>query len=446
MPVTQENSRVERDNLLASCTAMLDAADAEDRALTSVEQNKYDRDTTRVRALNSQLEAEGANRRPTYLGQPSSKISDDPNFGSHEPRIVLAHSGKLKAFKNNARGVEAAHESGRFFAATFLRHGPSMRWCDNHGVRYDPMAALSGGVNTSGGALVPDVLSKTVIELMETYGAFRANADTVPMSSDSLTVPRRTGGVTAFYVGENTEGTESDASWDNVQFIAKKLMVLTRMSSEISEDSIISLGDKMAQEISYAFAVKEDAVGFTGDGSSTSGGHTGVLVKALQSSYTKAKVAAASGHDTLAEIDADDLLRLMAAIPQYAKAGSKWYCSPTALALVFDAIRIAGGGNTMQNLANAPEPTFLGYPIVVTPVMADDAAATYNGAVMIGFGNLRQAATVATRRDVRVQVSDQRYWEEDQIGIKGTMRHSIVVHDLGSTEIKSPFAVLTGTT
>jgi HK97 family phage major capsid protein len=129
-----------------------------------------------------------------------------------------------------------------------------------------------------------------------------------------------------------------------------------------------------------------------------------------------------------------------------AKGEAKWYCSPTALALVFDAISIAGGGNSMQNLANAPEPTFLGYPIVVTPMMADDAGATYNGAAMIGFGNLRQAATVATRRGVRVQTTDQRYWAEDQIGIKGTLRHSIVVHDLGSSTVKSPFAVLIGTT
>jgi HK97 family phage major capsid protein len=226
------------------------------------------------------------------------------------------HSGKLKAFKNSASGVEAAHESGRLFAATFLRHGPSMRWCDSAGVRYDPMAALSGGVNTSGGALVPEAMSR-VISLIESYGSFRANAGSLVMDSDTQTEPRRTGGVTAFYVGENTEGTESDASWDSVQFVAKKLMVLTRMSSEISEDSIISLGDTMAQEITYAFAVKEDTVGYTGDGSSAHGGITGVLTKALQPAHSKAKVAATSGHDTLAEIDADDLLRLMAAIPQY---------------------------------------------------------------------------------------------------------------------------------
>ena len=260
--------------------------------------------------------------------------------------------------------------------------------------------------------------------------------------------PRRKGGLTAFFVGENQDGSanESDASWDNVVLVAKKLMVLTRMSSEVDEDAVLDLADETAQEIAYAFAVKEDNVGFNGSGSAADGGIVGVLVKALQASFTKAKVAAASGHDTLAEIDADDLLKLMAALPRYAKKGSAWYCSPTAQELVFNAIKIAGGGNTRDTLAEGDRPMFLGYPIEVTDVMADDAAATYNAAVMVGFGNLRMAATLGNRRGIRVALSSERYWAEDQIGIKGTERFDINVHDLGSTTVKPPFAVLVGTT
>jgi len=99
----------------------------------------------------------------------------------------------------------------------------------------------------------------------------------------------------------------------------------------------------------------------------------------------------------------------------------------------------------MQNLANAPAPSFLGYPIVTTLVMADDPSTNYNGAAMIAFGNLSLAATVATRRDVRVQLSEHRWFELDQIGIKGTMCHDFNVHDLGSNSVKSPFSVLVGT-
>jgi HK97 family phage major capsid protein len=63
---------------------------------------------------------------------------------------------------------------------------------------------------------------------------------------------------------------------------------------------------------------------------------------------------------------------------------------------------------------------------------------------MIGFGNLQMASTMGSRRDIRFMTSSDKYWEEDQIGIKCTERFDINVHDLGSSTIKSPFAVLIG--
>lgn len=450
----------DRASLLQEAEMILDAVDSADRAMTPDEQSKYDAAVMRVGEMNvdidrrMQLEKVAAptfDQKPAVRTQPSAEIDTvdrvqativPTDFG---PRIEMPRAySKLIAFPSNAAGNTAAYRSGMWIRASLYGDVNSQEWCRKNGV--GSRAALSGGVNTSGGALVPDELERAIIDLREQYGLFRRVCRVTPMGSDTRNIPRRTGGLSAYFVGEGASGTESDAGWDNVSLVAKKLMVLTRMSSEVAEDAIIDLADQMAQEIAYAFAIKEDTVGFTGDGTSTSGGITGVLVKALQSSYTKAKVAAASGHDTLAEIDADDLLNLMAAIPQYAKPGSAWYCSPSAQELVFNAIKIAGGGNTRDMLSASDTPQFLGYPINVTPVMADSPSTNYNGAVMIGFGNLRQAATMGDRRGIRVALSNEQYWEEDQIGVKGTERFDINVHDLGSTTVKSPFAVLVGTT
>jgi len=134
----------------------------------------------------------------------------------------------------------------------------------------------------------------------------------------------------------------------------------------------------------------------------------------------------------------------MAAVPQFAKPGSAWYCGPVALELVFNAIKVAAGGNTSDMLTQAQRPTFLGYPIEVSPVLPDGATTDYSGLAMIGFGNLRLAATMGDRRGIRVALSSEQYWEEDQIGIKGTERFDINVHDMGSTTVKSPFCVLVG--
>jgi hypothetical protein len=46
------------------------------------------------------------------------------------------------------------------------------------------------------------------------------------MGRDTLNWPRRTGGVTAYFVAETRAPTESQAAWDNVNLTAKKLAAL----------------------------------------------------------------------------------------------------------------------------------------------------------------------------------------------------------------------------
>src|SRR5678815_3411213 len=177
--------------------------------------------------------------------------------------------------------------------------------------------AQSEGSNTAGGFLVPDVMERTIIDLREDYGVFRQLARIRPMSSDHMVIPRRSSGLTAVPIGEGVEITDSTKLWNNVTLTARKWAVLTKYSSEIAEDAVISIAEDLASEIAYAFAYAEDNAGFNGDGSSTYHGITGIVkkftnqVSAGASTYAGA-LDAASGHDTFAEIDATDLINLTA--------------------------------------------------------------------------------------------------------------------------------------
>lgn len=448
--------------LLAEAEGILDAADEGDRAMNADEKAKYDAAITRLTEMKADIEQRmklEAVATPNFAAATPAARQTQPNDQPDDtevqatvrttdagPRIEIPRSyGRLVAFEKTSQGQMQAYRAGQWLKATLYGDVNAADWCRKNGVGV--RSALSGGVNTAGGALVPEEFERAIIDLREQYGLFRRVCRVTPMGSDTRNIPRRTGGLTAYFVGEGQTGTSSDASWDNVQLVAKKLMVLTRMSSEVSEDAIIDLADTMAQEIAYAFAIKEDTVGFTGTGSATDGGIVGVLVKALQTGFSKAKVTASGAGnscDTLAEITADHLLDMMAAVPQYAKAGSAWYCSPSAQELVFNAIKIAGGGTTRDMLSQGDTPRFLGYPIEVSPVLPDDPSADLTGLVMVAFGNLRQAVTLGDRRGIRVALSNEQYWEQDQIGVKGTERFDINVNDLGSTTAKSPFVVLVG--
>jgi len=449
----------EREALFAKASEILDTIDTDNRDMTEDEKSTYDAALSRMESLDKDIATRQrleALEQPVFVRprvdqppQPSNALpGDEPGKKTVRstdkgPVIeAMRGHGKLQACKDTAQGREQAYRCGQWLAAVLYGNVHAADWCRKNGL--DVRSALSGGVQTAGGALVPEEFERSIIDLREQYGLFRRVCRVTPMSSDMKTTPRKTGGLTAYFVGEGVDGTESDAGWDNVNLVAKKLMVLTRMSSEIAEDAIIDLADDMAFEIGYAFAYKEDYCGFLGDGTSTYGGIVGVFTKAIDGSHTKAAIDATSGHNLLTEIDADDLLSLMAAVPQYAKRGARWYCSPAAQEVVFNAIKIAGGGNTRDMLADADTPRFLGYPIEVTDILPDSPSTDYNNVGMIGFGNLMMAATLGNRRGIRVALSDQKYWTKDQIGIKGTERFDINVHDLGSTTKKSPFAVLVG--
>jgi HK97 family phage major capsid protein len=119
------------------------------------------------------------------------------------------------------------------------------------------------------------------------------------MGSDQLQIPRRKGGLTAFFFNDDdgTGITASDKNWDLVTLSAKKLGALARVSKDLVEDAIINVVDDLAQEMAYAFAVKEDNCLINGDGTSTYGGMQGFIPKFQATAY-QSRIALATGHDS----------------------------------------------------------------------------------------------------------------------------------------------------
>jgi len=366
----------------------------------------------------------------TEVTEPAAKV-----FAAPKVRY-----GKLKAFKGQT-AEEDAYVSGMFLRAAIFNEEKAFHWCKEHGIQI--VKAQAETVGGSGGFLVPVQFNQAIIDLREEYGVFRTECQLIPMGSDTMTMPRRAGGLTAYFPGENGQITESQKSWGQVQLAAKKLAVLSRMSTELAEDAIISIADDLASEMAYAFAQTEDSCGWNGDGTSAYGGITGATVKIIDGTHTKSAVNAASGHDTFAEVDATDLANLMAALPKYAEKTAKFYCSQPAWALVFQRLLAAGGGNAISDLNGRPQRSYLGYPVVIDQSLPTSTGTLVNKA-MIFFGDLSKAATMGERRGITVKTSNDRYFEFDQIGVQATERVDINVHDLGDTNTAGPLAALIG--
>ena len=128
-----------------------------------------------------------------------------------------------------------------------------------------------------GGYLVPQILAREIIFLRDKFGVMRQNARVMGMSSDNLNVPKNSASTTAYWPAENTNITASQITFTNVQVLAKKLAILTQVSSELNEDSIVDIGAALAEDMAYVMAYNEDLATFLGDGSGTYGGITGVV-------------------------------------------------------------------------------------------------------------------------------------------------------------------------
>ena len=354
-------------------------------------------------------------------------------------RPINVHYSTLRAFNDGPEAVESAYRCGRWLRATVYKNADDIRWCQDHGVE---ARALNEGSNASGGALVPEEFAARVIRLVETYGTFPPAAENVTMARDTMIVPKRVTGTTAYFVGEGSAVTESEPTYANVSLVAKKLAVSCRMSTEVAEDAFVSIADATAQEFSTSLAYKIDLCGWLGDGTQgTYGGINGIVNKINDGNYAASVHSAIGGNTSFETLDIEDFLGAMGKLPIYARAGAAWYVSPAGYAASISRLKYAAGGATVDNLGSGVSETFLGYPVRLVHVMNSVLGADASK-VKVLFGNLGLSSIYARRRDFSVRLFDQVYATTDQLLLQGTMRFDINHHSLGSASEAGPVIAL----
>ena len=323
------------------------------------------------------------------------------------------------------------------------RQQKAAQWCEESGI---PVTrAASEGINSAGGSLVPSEFLSLLYSVLELRGAIRATAEIVPIGRDVATATKVLTGWTAYFVGEGTAPTQSQPGLSALNFVAKKLATYTIVSSELEEDALIDIGDLLMTLAAYAFASKEDDCAFNGDATSTYGGVSGICPMLLDGSHNAGKVTAASGHDTFLEIDQNDLTNLIGKVPAYALVDAGWFVSQMGYATAL--CRIAGdmGGITIQETATGRRlPHIMGFPVYLTQVLPQ-VTTDLSGQVMLLFGDMRKAVTLADRRQPTIARADQaQTFIQDQVQFRVTERIDINVQDLGDNTTAGAVVGLVG--
>jgi HK97 family phage major capsid protein len=352
------------------------------------------------------------------------------------PRIeAVPFTGRLRAFQK----AEDAYAVGQWFKAKG-GDAEARRWCQDHGVEHRALAGGSG----AGANFVPDVLSSTVLRLVDQYSAFAQNATSLQMPSDVVLFPKRTAGTSAAWVSENSAISPADPNATQVTVTAKKLAGAVVVSSELLQDSIVSIADWIAAELALSISNAVETAAFLGNPSNAPGvagivsSYSGGLLAGSAATYAASLVTAAG--DTPDEVTKANLLAMMAKLPQHSRAGAKWYVSPYFFATCMQALDLNQGGSV--GLSAGMGMTFLGSPVVFTDQLPGAADST--GVVMALYGDLANSSIYGTRASIELASSDQVNFLSDQTVIRAIARVGITHHTLGSDTVAGPVIALVG--
>lgn len=340
------------------------------------------------------------------------------------PRVELARSVPRHSVRNFT-GEDAAEKAHRF--GQWVLGGPggkahARRWCIERGL-ID--RAMSEGVNEKGGYLVPEEFGNDLIVLIEKYGVFRRNAKVRPMASDTRSDPLLTSELEAEFVGESTAGTDQDLTYSRVSLVARKIIFTVPFSSELNEDSSISIGDELAGAAARACAKKEDECGFMGDATSPYGGMSGCVtnLKAVSGTIGSIQGLQVGSGNAYSELALVDFEGVVGRLPEYADENAKWFVSKRFYWNVMVKLLLASGsGVTATEIEDARRKVFLGYPVEFAQVMPSTEA---NSQVCALLADLSMGALFGDRRSMRIAISDQVRFREDDLVFKATERFDV---------------------
>lgn len=344
-------------------------------------------------------------------------------------------SRPLRSFDSN----EEAYLASRKFCASILNHQASKDWLNNHGI-YN-VERLQESDDDKGGIYVPSEVELAIIRLVEQFGVARQYCERSQMNSDHKIVPVRTSGMTAYAVGEATDGSANGTSsipvWKSVELVARKWKAWCKISEDLSEDSLVELIDKLVEESAQAFAEAEDDALFNGDGSSTYHGITGLKNKLAAGSVYDA----ATGELAFADLDLGDFEDTAGLLPHYPGHNPAWFISKVGYWASMARLMNAAGGQAGNDIANGPMPMFLGYPVVFSQKMYADTADSASN-IACYLGDMSKSVLFGDRRGIQFKVDGSRYFDEDNLAFKATCRMDIAVHSPGDASTAGPIVAL----
>jgi HK97 family phage major capsid protein/HK97 family phage prohead protease len=179
-------------------------------------------------------------------------------------RIALAPEDRMSSwFGQRGGSAYSEHDAREFSLGRAVRGLVTSDWTDADLEK----RALAEGAGGTGGYAVPAPLASFTIDLIRNAArVVEAGATTIPMESESLTIPRLSAPPTAEWHEENAPLNDSDPSFERVTLKAHTVAVMTKISMELFEDISGASSDRISQSLISAIALELDRVALRGSG------------------------------------------------------------------------------------------------------------------------------------------------------------------------------------
>lgn len=298
--------------------------------------------------------------------------------------------------------------------------------------------------NAAGGALLATEFYPDLIRNVSEYGVSRRLARVIPMSEQTTILPVMTGRHTLSYPTEGAAITASTGvSYRNVQLNARDGSTIVKVSRRLVQDSSLNFMDEAFREIARAIAYTEDYCLFSANGEAAYGGMIGLVSRFTNGSPLTITTAAGrvAGGGNWGAHAMSNLAELFGKIPDYARPNAVFTCTPEATQILHRIGMAQGGVTYAETVNNGYVMKFYGRPVIENNMM-NSSSDTGTTTIDIMYGDFSRAALIGDRMGVEIDVSDQRYWDENNIGVRGIIRHHVNVHDVGDATNRGPVAYL----
>ena len=275
------------------------------------------------------------------------------------------------------------------------------------GVSYEVRNALSEGVDSEGGYLVPDEFENTLVSGMEEEGSIRSLAHVFTTSNGVHKIPVvRTKG-TANWIDEGGSYGDSDDVFGQEQIDAHKVGTVIKVSEELLNDSAFDLEKYFQEEFARRIGAKEEEAFIVGDGNKKP---TGILSAA---GGAEIGVTAASEK----AITADEIIDLYYSIKAPYRKNAVWILNDSTVRAVRKLKDSNGQYLWQPALHEGDHETLLGKKILTSPYMPEIAA----GAKVIMFGDL-SFYWIGDRQGITFKRLNERYADLGQVGFLASKR------------------------